>query len=739
MSWWSEILPEGKKGVQPVLFILLGSAAIVLIEFTFVVSASVYLFGGELSPYMSVGVYALMLASMIPSLATAVWGSNPVSICGARGAMVPILAAMIAGTGALVLATGKEEQVLPTILATLAIGTILTGGLLYLLGHFRFGNMIRAIPYPVMGGFFAGVGYLFVAGGLSVMTGESFSWFSIWSLVQPASLLLWLPGLLMGVTIFTAQRVRDHWAIFPLVVFVSTLLFYAVLWKSGVSLEEARAAGFLINIGERSSVLPPVSLGDFAHVNWMIVATQAGVFTVLFAVNAIAMLLDASGIELMTRKELSLDKDLKVAGLANVANGLVGGAPGVHSVANTALPYKLGGGCRLVPLSYALFSGLALLAGPLAVAVAPLPVLGGLLVYVGMGFLYEWLIQSRAKITRLDYFIVLVILACVALVGILEGVALGMMTAILLFAYNYGRLNVIKFAFPGNEVETHVDRPPEHEKLLKQHGASIQIYILQGYLFFGTANSLLEAIRARVEDRKSPPLRYLLLDFRMVEGMDISVAQSLEKVLMLAENNQFEVIFSDVGEATYPTLACMEFMQGDDIQVNVFEELSRAGSWCQDELLLSVGAEPVRPTSLETMLGEVAANESSLANLVSFFQIRHLKPGEQLFQQNDMADALYILLSGRIEIVGEWEGKRRRLRDLAPGSLFGEIALYTEDQRSADAIAISDSSVASLSTEAWEELRKESPQDAEGLHVYVVQMLSNRLKFTNQRLLRALS
>jgi len=57
-----------------------------------------------------------------------------------------------------------------TIIAAFMITTMITGLFLLLLGRLKLGNLVRYIPYPVSGGFFAGIGYIFVEGGITVAT-----------------------------------------------------------------------------------------------------------------------------------------------------------------------------------------------------------------------------------------------------------------------------------------------------------------------------------------------------------------------------------------------------------------------------------------------------------------------------------------------------------------------------------------------------------------------------------------
>lgn len=63
-------------------------------------------------------------------------------------------------------------------------------------------------------------------------------------------------------------------------------------------------------------------------------------------------------------------------------------------------------------------------------------------------------------------------------------------------------------------------------------------------------------------------------------------------------------------------------------------------------------------------------------------------PGEQIFGQGDAADCTYIIQSGRCEAYREVAGKRVSLEIMGEGSVFGELALLTDQIRSAGVVAL---------------------------------------------------
>jgi NADH dehydrogenase len=61
----------------------------------------------------------------------------------------------------------------------------------------------------------------------------------------------------------------------------------------------------------------------------------------------------------------------------------------------------------------------------------------------------------------------------------------------------------------------------------------------------------------------------------------------------------------------------------------------------------------------------------------------HFEPGQDVFQQDDLGDRVYIILSGRAEVVREAAAGETVIARLGPGECFGEMALLNEAKRSA--------------------------------------------------------
>ena len=77
-------------------------------------------------------------------------------------------------------------------------------------------------------------------------------------------------------------------------------------------------------------------------------------------------------------------------------------------------------------------------------------------------------------------------------------------------------------------------------------------------------------------------------------------------------------------------------------------------------------------------------NDRQLRSLTRDSQGRAFTDGETVVKQGDKGLGFYLLLEGRVEV----RRKGRRLATLGPGEFFGEMALFDEQPRSADVVAL---------------------------------------------------
>lgn len=88
----------------------------------------------------------------------------------------------------------------------------------------------------------------------------------------------------------------------------------------------------------------------------------------------------------------------------------------------------------------------------------------------------------------------------------------------------------------------------------------------------------------------------------------------------------------------------------------------------------------------------------------------HFEPGEEVFQQGDLGDRMYIILRGRAEVVRTDNGAEKVLAQLDPGEYFGEMALLHKTTRNATVRCIEAMNTLSIPKREFNVLSASLPQ-----------------------------
>lgn len=198
---------------------------------TVITSASVaaLIFIGGMSAHLTEGINIALVSAVIVGGIVTLGGTCSAAIAMPQDRTAPIFAIMATSIIAAGPASASGGEIFFTVLAAIFATTLITGVLLLVMGIFRAGALIRFIPYSVLGGFFAGTGWLLVLGGLKVMTGyELDSIADIRQLADPESVRRWLPGVAIALAIFTGSFFVNYALALPLGMVCSILAFFAV-------------------------------------------------------------------------------------------------------------------------------------------------------------------------------------------------------------------------------------------------------------------------------------------------------------------------------------------------------------------------------------------------------------------------------------------------------------------------------------------------------------------------------
>jgi CRP-like cAMP-binding protein len=103
-------------------------------------------------------------------------------------------------------------------------------------------------------------------------------------------------------------------------------------------------------------------------------------------------------------------------------------------------------------------------------------------------------------------------------------------------------------------------------------------------------------------------------------------------------------------------------------------------------------------------------------------ETRHLRRGDVLFRKGDRSDGAYVVSSGEVALESEDEGSDDALV-AGPGSLIGQVALFTRIRRPATATAREASTVLRISPTVMRRVLEEFPDVAVTLHTALAQDL----------------
>lgn len=692
------------------------------------ISLAALMYGGDLEPFLGRGIGLVLLGSAVISLVVSGLTSVPGMFASSQDAPAAVLGALSAALGAQLVggvALVGEERFFTTVV--IVAGSALATGLIFLVfGLFRLGNLVRYLPYPVLGGFMAGTGWLLLTGGIGIMSNVKPSLGYLAALFAPGMLVLWLPGLALAVALLVLTQFSKNFLVWPLTVVAATLLFYLVMLFTGGSVDAWRAQGLMLGPFPAGSMLAPPASWELEAVRWDVVAGHLPTIATVAFISLIALLLNAVGVEKFSGKKVDLNRELRAAGLANLFSGALGGAPGYQGMSFTSFNITSGAGTRYATFVSSLVILACVLFGASVVALIPKAVLGGLVAYFGLRFLVQWLYRALFDLPVGEYLIVVAILAVIIVAGVLPGVGVGLALTVVLFVINSSRIDAVRYAVDGAELHSRVTRGHAERALLAEVGGEIMAVQLQGFLFFGTATALLERLERRV--RTGPRLSFVILDFSRVSGVDATGLATIGEVFQLGKAEGFELLLSAVPPRLLGRLVKPKRGQGEGSAPNHFANLDAGLEHAEEKLLDRLNR---RYDPRSTMVDAVAYYSDAHFDFTKFLPYltrRSLSAGEVLVHKGDVADDLYFLVEGQMTAYAEGEdGAATRLESLRAGGIIGELGFYRGGLRSATVKADVDSKVLVFTERALARLTAENPKLAADLHMQVARLISGRV------------
>jgi len=144
-----------------------------------------------------------------------------------------------------------------------------------------------------------------------------------------------------------------------------------------------------------------------------------------------------------------------------------------------------------------------------------------------------------------------------------------------------------------------------------------------------------------------------------------------------------------------------------------------------------------RSADVVELLGRVPAfstlERGDLERIAEVAVPRRFEPGQAVFREGDASDTCYVVREGRARAIrSSGDGRTITLATFGPGDIFGELAMFEDERRSATVQAIDTTSVVGVLGPDMRRLMGEHPEIAARLVI----ALGRRLREMNERLSR---
>ncbi|MBR7090702.1 MAG: STAS domain-containing protein [Lachnospiraceae bacterium] len=463
------------------------------------------------------GIYTAIVAGFL----VAFFGGSRVQIAGPTAAFATIVAGIVASDGT----------------EGLMVATIMAGIFLILMGFFRFGNLLKYIPYTITTGFTAGIAVTLFIGqikdftGIVYMNGEkpietsekimalvnNISTINIQAVLigalALAILIIWpmifkkIPGSLIAV-IVTAAIVK----VFNLDVNTIGKAFNDI--RAGLPPITFSTSVFSINVIR--SQIP----------NAVTIALLAGIESLLSAVVADSMI---------GSKHRS-NMELIAQGIANIGSACFGGIPATGAIARTAANIKNGGRTPIAGMVHSISLVLVVLFMMPLAKLIPMPCIAAILFQVaynmsGWRNFYK-LCKSSPKSDILVLGITFVLTVVFDLVVAIE---VGIVLAALLFMK---RMSDVTSVEGWKEIDDENDPDSISLRVIPEHTV---VYEFSGPMFFAAAGKILNI--SFKEDTK-----VLVIRMRSVHAIDATAMHNLEQLYEDCKKRNITIVLSHVNE-----------------------------------------------------------------------------------------------------------------------------------------------------------------------------------------------
>ncbi len=691
--------------------------------------------GGEFSAMAAIGgiTGTIAMGLICPLIGTRKLISAP---CAPAAAVLSVFVTEMVHAGSIPL------YVIPVYITLVSF---LAGLTQVLIGNLGGGNFIKYIPYPVVTGYLWSVS-LSIFGNqfprmLGAPKGEKFftalthfsdwRWESIVIGLATVGAMIGLPRIIKGLPpIFLAL--------------LSGIAVYGVLAMTNPAMRQLHDNPFVVGpIAASTGDLARNLTTRWSLVTWLVpglpllklIAIPVISLAVLLCINTLnaCVVMDT-----LTYSRHDGRKELTGQGVGNMVSALCCGIPGGGLLNASVLSHKSNATGRLPGIAVGVTALMVLLLFGKIVAWLPLPALAGILVITAVRMVdLPNLPMLLKRSTILDFLVLAVVVFSALFSSLLIAATVGTAMAIYLFFRQQMQSSVIRSMVNGTGVFSKKMRTPEQLSFLEREGGKTLIVELQGPLFFGTTDQLIEKLNPELNN-----YQYLVFDMRKVQSVDFTAAKMLGQILERMQHGKNHLVFSSIPQSlpTKQNIRAYLTQLGlhESSHLHIFANLNDALEWVEDQIL-ELSEHSMNQTKQLDNLGTLDLfkdfSSETMDSMLSAIEQRKYEQGAFIFRSGEISDEFYIVKAGVVRILLPLsDGQEHHLLTIGAGGIFGEMAFLDHVTRSADAQADTDVMLYILSKQKFEALAARYPAIAGKFYEHLALILANRLRQSNKEL-----
>ncbi|MEH6758450.1 MAG: sulfate permease [Parasphingorhabdus sp.] len=460
-----------------------------------------------------------LITAVIAGFLISVHGGSRVQVGGPTGAFVVVIFNVIAQHG----------------YDGLLLATLMAGFILIAAGLFELGRLIKYIPHPVVTGFTAGIAVIIASSQVKDFFGLAVDnvpaeflpkWQAYFGAISTTHILTMSIGVWALAIMIALRKYAPKMPGF-LIAIIATSLMVAVL-KLPVD-----------TIGTRfPDISPGLPIPSLPEMSWAkAVEVLPSAFTIAFLAG-IEALLSAVVADGMIGTRHRSNQELMGQGIANLGSAFFGGLPATGAIARTATNIKAGAKTPVAGMMHAIFILLFILVGTDLMAYVPMAALAAILFVVAWGMSEFDRFIALLRMPNSDRAVLLLTFGLTVFVDLTVAIGVGVTLASLLFMARMSEtVSVQNGADGSNEADPDVEELGQRDDLPK----GVEVFRINGPVFFGVAGELLDAMR---KIGRKP--KVIILRMRLVPLLDASGVTMLEEFIAQAKISGAKIILSAV-------------------------------------------------------------------------------------------------------------------------------------------------------------------------------------------------